>query len=107
MPEITNDVVASLKAENPDSKLRQLTACGVTCIVRTPKSEEWERFQRDSLEPARRTKATERLFRDTCVYPGGKEVDAFLSRLPGLSLTFGDQVAELGGLTKDLEKKDL
>lgn len=108
MPEeINKDTIAAIKAEHPGHKLRQLSACGVTVIIRSPTEPEWERFQRDSLEPARRSKAMERLVRDCCVFPEKKSVDEFLARLPGLSITFGDQIAELGGITRDVEKKDL
>lgn len=104
---ISQETIDAIKAEHPGHKLRQLSACGVTTIVRSPTEPEWERFQRDSLEPARRSKAMERLVRDCCVYPDKKGVDEFLARLPGLSITFGDQIAELGGITRDVEKKDL
>ncbi len=101
------DDIAKIKAAHAGKRLKQLSACGYTVVIRPPEDVEWERFQRDALEPDRRVGATERLFRDCCVWPEKPAIDAMLKALPALVETFSSPVTELAGLTKNVEKKDL
>jgi hypothetical protein len=77
----------------------------VSVFVRKPKKAEYDRFNREAMDEDRRPSAMANLTRDCVVYPDRVQFDALLEDLPGLTITVGDKLLRLAGLTKGAEAK--
>lgn len=90
------------KAKEKHGEVYVFKAVGVRVICRLPTEEEYDRWK-DDLEKERGKKpvtATERVFRQTCVYPPKAELAGILERRRGLALTFGNAILEQAGITE-------
>lgn len=101
--------IQAAKAANPGKKLRLLSAHGASLIVRQPSEAEFARMQVTVADggSSKRLMAANQLIRDVAVWPAPEKVSAILADLPGLGLTFMDEVLDLMGFGGTVEKKDL
>lgn len=97
-PDAFGQKLAELKDKH--GEVYKLKHAGVTVICRLPTEDEYDRWK-DELEKERGKKpvtATERIFRQTCLYPEKADLSAILEKKRGLALTFGNAILELAGI---------
>lgn len=99
--------IQALKDAHPGTRLRLLTVCGASVVIRAPGEGEFVRFQVQAGDDERRPYAIERLLRDCCVWPAPEKLSALIERYPGLPTSVLPEVLELVGMTRAIEKKDL
>lgn len=99
--------IAALKEKHGVEELHRFTAGGFTVHVKAPGRGEWNKFKSSINDEKKKVAAGEVLFRTCCVHPGAEEVDAMLSKRPGLAERFASELVELAGMTEEIEKKVL
>lgn len=106
--ELADDLVAKIKAENPNVELHLLaTPQGETVVCKAPSRAEYKRFRAMIIDPGQRPNALETLLVACVVWPTRNEVHALLDRRPGLAEVFGDKLAGIAGVGEDLVEKKL
>jgi hypothetical protein len=101
-------LVEDLKKQHGVSRVHVFTAeTGETVYVRTPPIGAWRRFRSQMQNPTKRDEAGEVLLRGCLLSPDKNTFDAWLEERPGLLDTFASELAEVAGLSKDVEKKVL
>lgn len=105
MSELTKETIEQLKHEH--GEVHKLSALGETIVVKTPTGPIFDRFKEYGSDPERRTMANVKLVGDCLVWPPRAEFDEMIRRRPGLTETFGNEVAEIGGLTRKVEREKL
>ena len=100
MPEPTPAQIDKLKAEH--GELHAISAGTgdreVSVLVKTPNRERWTSFKAQAQDPHRKATAMESLVLDCVVHPSREEMSKLLNVRPGLSETFGSEIAKLAGL---------
>lgn len=101
--------IQAVKAANPGKKLRMLTSHSASVIVRAPSEAEFARMQVMLADggQGKRLAASNQLLRDVAVWPDAAAVRDIITELPGVSLTFLDDILDLMGIGGAVEKKDL
>lgn len=91
------------KVKHPEAIAIQ--ACDYTVVCRAADPKEWDMYADAAMGGTDQQKLfmNGKLLKQTCLYPGTSAVDEMLDALPGLAITFGKEVAELSGLTDDIE----
>ena len=102
---IDASVIEDLKAKH--GEIYEFDHEDVAVVVKRPGRPQWKRFRSLIADERRRPDALETLLRDCLVYPGQKELDAFLDRYPAVGESFGGKLAELAGLTEKIDPKAL
>jgi hypothetical protein len=100
----TKEQLAALVVKHGECNV--LTGAGVEVVCRLLNEDEAERFldeREDAKDDARRRKAGPKLFLSTVVFPAGEELAALLKRKPLLAVAMGAKVAQLAGLTAEIE----
>jgi hypothetical protein len=95
-PEIQAKLDAA-KAAHGEAFVLQSDDQRATVIVRRPKRGEYQRYQSERFNDAKKTRALERLFLSCLVWPLPAEFDAVLEQMPALGDTFGLGVCEIAG----------
>lgn len=93
--------------KNKHGDVYALEARGETVLARRPTQAEFDQFLAYMADEDRRAKAPSTLFHACCVHPDASAVDAMLQRMPGLSFTFGQEIAKIGGVTREVEVRKL
>lgn len=102
-----DQLIADLKAKYPDAELHVIGNEFGRVVVRGPSEEEWARFTDEYVDPSLRRVATRTLLNACVVYPDAKAFQAMIAKRPGLANTFGNELAEIGGLKAVTERKKL
>lgn len=101
----TPDRIAELKAAH--GEVYEITACDVTVVVKAPTRAQYNQYRTLMFDPDRRALANQGLLLNCVVDPDRAGMEALLERLPGLAETIGSEIAEIAGLTKQVETKKL
>lgn len=101
------ELVEQLKKQHGVSKVHVFSASGHTVLVRMPATAVWRRFRSEMNDVRRRDDAGERLLRSCLLHPDQAGFDAMVEDQPGLLDTFANELAEVAGLAKSVEKKVL
>ena len=102
------ELVEQLKKQHGIGKIFMFAAeTGETVYCRAPAVGVWRRFRSQMQNPAKRDEAGEVLVRSCVLFPEKGIVDAWLEERPALVETFADELAQIAGLSKDVEKKVL
>jgi hypothetical protein len=101
--------IQAAKSNFPGQKLRLLASHGASVIVRAPSEAEFARMQVSVADGGQKNRlsATNQLLRDVAVWPDRETVLAITRALPGVALTFVDDILDLMGIGGEVEKKDL
>lgn len=84
------------------------TESGLCVVVTVPvPAEAYRTFRRRISTASMKDQALENLFRDVVLYPDANSLETALTLKPGLSETFGGEVAKLAGLEDHVEGKPL
>lgn len=102
------ELVDDLKKQHGVTRIHVFTSdTGETVYLRTPTVGNWRRFRSQMTNPAKRDEAGEVLLRGCLLSPSKEVFDGWLEERPGLLDTFASELAEVSGLSKDVEKKVL
>lgn len=105
MSELTDEIVADLKHQHGD--VYKIEALGKVIVIKTPDDKIFQRFRDYGADDERRSVATKKLVQDTVVWPPKPEFDAMVKAQPGLSESWGSEVARIAGLTRVVESTKL
>jgi hypothetical protein len=95
----SDEALAAARAQH--GEVTELSASGVSVLVRAPSRGEYKRFRSDSFDAAKRSDAVERLCRACVVAPDAATFDRILDARPALADVFGARVLELAGATAE------
>lgn len=95
--------LTAAKVKHPEAIAIQ--ACDYTVVCRAAEAKEWDMYMDAALGGNDQKKLTMNtiLLKQTCLYPAQEHVETMLEELPGIGITFGKEIAELSGLTDDIE----
>lgn len=100
------ELVEGLKKQHGVSKVYSFTAeTGETVYCKAPPIAAWRRFRSHMQNPSKRDEAGEVLVRTCLLHPDTATFDSWLVERPALIETFADELAQVAGLSKDVEKK--
>lgn len=103
-PGRTPDIEA-LKAQHGD--IHELTAAGVSVIVKAPSRGAWKRFRTSAQNERNRANAVGNLLLDCLVWPDHQTFEQILEKQPGLEDTFAAEVVEIAGAAEATTRKKL
>jgi len=102
------DIARDLKAQHQVEAVHVFTAeTGEKAFFRAPSNPVWRRFRSHMSDTRKRDEAGENLVRSCLLYPDKATFDGWLESRPALIETFTDELAQVAGLSKDVEKKVL
>lgn len=103
--ELTPDIIDDLKAKY--GSVYRVKAKDKVIVVKEPDDKVFQRFRDYNADPARRSIAMKKLVDDTVVWPPKPEFEAMVKKQPGLYESWGDEVGEIAGLTRQTESEKL
>lgn len=106
---ITDADLARIKAEHPDHELHLLSNAemGVEVVVKAPGHAEWKVFRTSQSDDLKKPTALRDLLLCCIVEPPAQAFMAVLGHRPGLAETFGAELLEIGGLSRDTIRRKL
>lgn len=107
MSKPTPEIIAELKAEHGEIYQIDAREFDKTIIVKKPDRHVYKRYRKDGMDDDRRHTALQQLVDDVIVWPPQAEFQAMTDDLPGLYNTFGNEIARLAGLSREVDSKKL
>jgi hypothetical protein len=107
MSKLTPELIAELKAEHGEIYRLDAREYDKTIVIKKPDRHVYKRYRKDGTDEDKRHAALQQLVDDVIVWPPPDEFQAMTDDLPGLYETFGNQVARIAGLSREVDSKKL
>lgn len=106
---ITNEQIDALKAAHPDDELHLLSSAEVDMelVVKAPRAAEWKLLRSRQADEAKKPTAMRDFLLACLIEPSPQAFTAVLAQRPGLAETFGVELLEIGGLSRDAVHRKL
>jgi hypothetical protein len=103
---LTPEIIQKLKADH-GSELYRKSAAGETVVIKPPNRGVYEQYKAEVADVSKRPAATERLVRQSIVWPEPSIVADMFERKAGLIETFAGEALDLIGFAVKVESEKL